>query len=306
MKINRTMSSYHQPVLLKECIEGLQLKKGGIYVDATFGGGGHSKEILKSEKEIKLYAFDQDEDATANVPDDERLVFVKQNFRYLNKYLKLYNTKKIDGILLDLGISSYQIDTPERGFSIRFDGPLDMRMNNTGDNNAADIINNASVEELQNIFGTYGEIRNARTLAETIVGARENDSMNTIEAFKAAIKNVIRGNENRYLAQVFQALRIAVNDELDALKDLLMQTLELLADGGRLVVLSYHSLEDRLVKNFIKTGNFEGEVKKDFYGNISRPFKLINKKPILASAEEIKENKRARSAKLRIAERILS
>jgi len=300
------MSSYHQPVLLKECIEGLQLKKGGIYVDATFGGGGHSKEILKSEKEIKLYAFDQDEDATANVPDDERLVFVKQNFRYLNKYLKLYNTKKIDGILLDLGISSYQIDTPERGFSIRFDGPLDMRMNNTGDNNAADIINNASVEELQNIFGTYGEIRNARTLAETIVGARENDSMNTIEAFKAAIKNVIRGNENRYLAQVFQALRIAVNDELDALKDLLMQTLELLAEGGRLVVLSYHSLEDRLVKNFIKTGNFEGEVKKDFYGNISRPFKLINKKPILASAEEIKENKRARSAKLRIAERILS
>ena len=305
MKINRTMSNYHQPVLLKECIEGLQLKEGGVYVDATFGGGGHSKEILKSKKDIKLYAFDQDEDTLANVPDDERIVFVKQNFRYLNKYLKLYNTEKIDGILLDLGISSYQIDTPGRGFSIRFNGPLDMRMNNADGNDAANIINNYSSKELQGIFGEYGEIRNAKTLAEAIIGARASKSIDTIEDFKLAIKDVIRGNENRYLAQVFQAIRIAVNDELGALKDVLMQTLDVLSNGGRLVVMSYHSLEDRLVKNFVKTGNFEGDLDKDFYGNVTRPFKLITKKPMQTGENEIKENKRARSAKLRIAERIL-
>lgn len=297
------MSEYHVPVMLQECIDGLNIKKDGTYVDVTFGGGGHSREILKHLGDKgTLVAFDQDADAQQNLIDDERFVFVDQNFRYLKNFCRLHGAIPADGILADLGVSSYQFDQAERGFSIRFDAELDMRMNQLGELTAKDVVNNYTAAELHRIFGIYGEIQNAKSLAETIVTARLNAPIVTIADLKNAINNRIpRGKENKYLAQVFQALRIEVNQELEALKDFLTQSAEVLAVGGRLVVMSYHSLEDRLVKNFIAKGKFSGELEKDLYGNDNRPFDAVSRGAITASADEISNNNRARSAKLRIA-----
>lgn len=297
------MSEYHVPVMLNECIEALDIKKDGTYVDVTFGGGGHSREILKHLGEGgRLLAFDQDADAQQNLIDDERFVFIDQNFRYLKNFSRLHGAIPVDGILADLGVSSYQFDQAERGFSIRFDAELDMRMNQLGDLTAKDVVNNYTAAELHRIFGVYGEIQNAKSLAETIVTARLNAPIVTIADLKNAISNRIpRGKENKYLAQVFQALRIEVNQELEALKEFLVQSAEVLAVGGRLVVMSYHSLEDRLVKNFIAKGKFSGEVEKDLYGNNNKPLDAVSRGAITASDEEIKGNNRARSAKLRIA-----
>jgi 16S rRNA (cytosine1402-N4)-methyltransferase len=297
------MSTYHNPVMLQECIEGLNIKKDGTYVDVTFGGGGHSKEILKHlGKNGRLLAFDQDADAQQNLIDDDRFEFIDQNFRYLKNFCRLHNAIPVDGILADLGVSSYQFDQAERGFSIRFDAELDMRMNQSSDLSAKEVVNNYSEAELHRIFGIYGEIQNAKSLANTIVTARLNAPIITI----ADLKNVIsaripKGKENKYLAQVFQALRIEVNQELEALKDFLIQTADVLATGGRLVIMSYHSLEDRLVKNFIAKGKFSGEVEKDFFGNDQKPFDAVSRGAITATEEEIFSNNRARSAKLRIA-----
>jgi 16S rRNA (cytosine1402-N4)-methyltransferase len=297
------MSNYHTPVMLQECIEALDIKKDGTYVDVTFGGGGHSREIMKHlGKNGRLLAFDQDADAQQNMIDDERFEFIDQNFRYLKNFSRLHGAIPVDGILADLGVSSYQFDQPERGFSIRFDAELDMRMNQSSELSAKAVVNNYSEADLHRIFGIYGEIQNAKSLANTIATARLNKPINTV----ADLKNVIaaripKGKENKYLAQVFQALRIEVNQELEALKDFLNQTAEVLATGGRLVIMSYHSLEDRLVKNFIAKGKFSGEVEKDFFGNDQKPFDALSRGAITASEDEIKENNRARSAKLRIA-----
>lgn len=296
---------YHRPVLLKESINGLAIKPDGVYVDATFGGGGHSAEILKQLSSGKLVAFDQDDDAMNNKFDDERFIFVNSNFIFLKNFLMFYKVMPVDGILADLGISSYQIDEPSRGFSTRFDGALDMRMNNNIDLDAGKVINNYSENELKEIFSKYGEIRNSGKLASVLINKRKEKRITTTEELKNAIRScVIKKNENKYFAQVFQAIRIEVNDELGALKKFLKETANVLKPGGRLVVISYHSLEDRLVKNFMKSGNFKGEIKKDFYGNPQIDFKLINKKPIIPAEAEIKVNKRARSAKLRIAEKL--
>lgn len=297
------MSNYHVPVMLQQCIDALAIKPEGTYVDVTFGGGGHSAEMLKNlGEEGRLLAFDQDEDAKRNVPDDDRFVFIDQNFRYLKNYCRLYDAIPVDGILADLGVSSHQFDRAERGFSMRFDADLDMRMNQSAELTARKIINNYSEEDLHRIFGMYGELHNAKTLAKTVVMARLNQPVNTIAELKNAIKNLIpRGKENKYLAQVFQALRIEVNQELEALQDFLTQSAEVLISGGRLVVMSYHSLEDRLVKNFIAKGKFRGEVEKDFFGNDQKPFDAVSRGAITASEEEINRNNRARSAKLRIA-----
>jgi len=296
---------YHNPVLLKECIEGLKINPAGIYVDVTFGGGGHSKEILKHLTTGKLFAFDQDEDAVKNKINDERFVLVKQNFKYLKNMLRMYQALPIDGLLADLGVSSHQFDIAERGFSIRFDeAKLDMRMDKNVKQTAADILNTSEEEELKNIFKLYGEIDNAGSLARLITHARKEKKMETVGDLKQVIEKVVkRGRENKYYAQVFQALRIEVNKEMEALKELLTQSLEVLKPGGRLVVISYHSLEDRLVKNIMRSGKFEGEVEKDFFGNQLTPFTQITRKPITPSDEEITENNRARSAKLRIAEK---
>lgn len=295
---------YHNPVLLKECIEGLNINPAGIYVDVTFGGGGHSREILKHLTTGKLYAFDQDDDAVKNKIDDERFVLIKQNFRYLKNFLKMYNALPIDGLLADLGVSSHQFDEAERGFSIRFNAKLDMRMDQNGKQTAADVLNTYSEEELKRIFKLYGEVDNAGYLASIIFHNRKDKHIDTVNDLKVMItKCVKKGRENQYYAQVFQALRIEVNKELDVLQELLTQSLEVLKPGGRLVVISYHSLEDRLVKNIMRSGKFEGEVEKDFYGNQLTPFKQITKKPIVPSAEENEINSRARSAKLRIAEK---
>lgn len=296
---------YHNPVLLKECIEGLNIDPAGTYVDVTFGGGGHSREILKHLTTGKLYAFDQDADAEQNKIDDERFVLVRQNFRYMKNYLKMYNALPVDGILADLGISSHQIDVPERGFSTRFEGPLDMRMDQKGQVTAADVLNNYEEDKLKRMFSEYGEVENSNRLARTIVAARAERPIGTIDELKVAIKSCLkRGKENQYYAQVFQALRIEVNSEMVALKEMLMQTPDVLKQEGRLVVISYHSLEDRLVKNFIRSGKFEGDAEKDFYGNVLTPLKAVNRKPIIPTDEEIKNNSRARSAKLRIAEKV--
>jgi 16S rRNA (cytosine1402-N4)-methyltransferase len=297
------MSSYHTPVMLKECLEGLNIRPDGTYVDVTFGGGGHSKAILgKLGKNGRLLAFDQDADAQQNIIDDDRFEFIDQNFRYLKNFCRLHNAIPVDGILADLGVSSYQFDQAERGFSIRFDAELDMRMNRSGKLSAKEVINSYSEAELHRIFGIYGEIQNAKSLARTIVTARLNGSINTVADLKNVITGLIpRGKENKYLAQVFQALRIEVNQELEALKDFLIQSAEVLITGGRLVVMSYHSLEDRLVKNFIAKGKFSGELEKDIYGNNQRPFDSVSRGAITASEDEIKKNNRARSAKLRIA-----
>lgn len=297
--------SYHRPVLLKEAIAALQIKPDGIYVDVTYGGGGHSKEILKQlGANGKLVAFDQDADAADNIVQDERLLFVNQNFKYLKKYLKALGAFPIDGILADLGVSSYQFDTPERGFSFRFDTKLDMRMSKDLEYSAKDILMNYSEAELLKIFSEYGEVRNSKTLAAKIVEARKTQPFETVNDFLQAIDSVIIGIKNKYLAQVFQALRIAVNEEIQVLEQLLQQASESLKPEGKLVVISYHSLEDRMVKNFIKTGNIKGEIEKDVFGNYEKPFHVITKKPVEASEAEVKENPRARSAKMRVASKI--
>jgi len=297
------MSKYHTPVMLQECIEGLNIRPGGTYVDVTFGGGGHSREILKHlGKDGQLLAFDQDTDAQQNLIADDRFTFIDQNFRYLKNFVRLHDALPVNGILADLGVSSYQFDQAERGFSIRFDAGLDLRMNQSSDLSAKEVVNNYSEAELHRIFGIYGEIQNAKSLANTIVTARLNAPIITVADLKNAISaRIPKGKENKYLAQVFQALRIEVNQELEALKDFLIQSAEVLVSGGRLVVMSYHSLEDRLVKNFIAKGKFSGEVEKDFYGNDQKPFDAVSRGAITASANEIEENNRARSAKLRIA-----
>ena len=297
------MTDYHSPVMLRECIEGLDIKPDGIYVDVTFGGGGHSREILKNlSAKGRLLAFDQDADAQNNIPKDDRLTFIDQNFRYLKNNCRLQGAMPVDGILADLGVSSHQFDQPERGFSIRFDAELDMRMDQSTTLTAKEVINTYSEEDLHKIFGIYGEIKNAKTLAKTICTARLNGAINTVADLKQAIaKQTPKGKENKYLAQVFQALRIEVNQELEALREFLEQSVEVLKPGGRLVVMSYHSLEDRLVKNFIATGKFRGEVEKDFFGNPIKPLDAVTRKAVTASAEEISQNNRARSAKLRIA-----
>ena len=293
--------------MLSECMDGLNIKPEGIYVDVTFGGGGHSLKILEQLREGRLIAFDQDEDAKKQADNiqSRSFTFCQENFRYMKQYLKLNGVTKVDGILADLGISSHQIDSPERGFSTRFDGPLDMRMNKKAGVTAAKLLNEYSGDKLHKIFGMYGEVKNAKTLARAIDQQRvikkfesNNDLISVLKALAP------RGREFKYYAQVFQALRIEVNQELEALEDFLMQCAEIMNKDGRLVVMSYHSLEDRMVKNFINTGKVYGELEKDFYGNPIRPFKAINRKPLEASEEEVKENNRARSAKLRIAEKI--
>lgn len=297
------MTDYHKPVMLQECIEGLAVRSDGVYVDVTFGGGGHSREILKRlGSKGRLLAFDQDADARRNIPDDGRLTFIDQNFRYLKNYCRLNNAVPVDGILADLGVSSHQFDQPERGFSTRFDADLDMRMDQSSALTAKEVLNSYSEEDLHRIFGMYGEIKNAKSLARTVVTARLNAPIETVSRFKEVIHGLIpRGKENKYMAQVFQALRIEVNQELEALQEFLEQATDILKKGGRLVVMSYHSLEDRLVKNYINTGKFRGEVEKDFFGNPVKPLTALTRKPVTASEEEIKLNNRARSARLRIA-----
>jgi 16S rRNA (cytosine1402-N4)-methyltransferase len=296
---------YHEAVLLKESIEGLEIKSGGVYVDATFGGGGHASEILKKIGKGSLIAFDQDEDALKNKPDDKRLILINQNFRYMKNFLKLYRATPVDGILADLGISSHQIDVAERGFSVRFEGKLDLRMNRRKSLTAARIINEYSVKRLMDIFLNYGELSNAAKIATEIERVRLKQTIQTTKQLQEAVLLCVpRGQENKFFAKMFQALRIEVNDEMEALKDLLAQSVDLLRSGGRIVIISYHSLEDRLVKNFFKSGNFEGNVEKDFYGIPKTSFRLITKKPVTPGEEEIQRNGRARSAKLRIAEKI--
>lgn len=297
---------YHIPVMLQECVDALHIRPGGVYVDVTFGGGGHSKEILKKlGPDGKLYAFDQDPDALRNAIDDDRFQLIHQNFRFLKNNLRLHGIKHVDGILADLGVSSHQFDDAERGFSIRYDADLDMRMDQVADLDAQKIVNSYAEDELHRIFGMYGEIQNAKSLAKTIVTARLSSPIRSVAELKEVIKRLVpKGKEHKYHAQVFQALRIEVNQELEALQEFLEQTIPVLRSGGRLVVMSYHSLEDRLVKNFMVKGKFRGEVEKDFYGNEIKPFQVISRKAITASEEEIKINNRARSAKLRIAEKI--
>ncbi len=297
---------YHNPVLLNKSIEGLNISKNGVYVDATFGGGGHSRLILSRLGEAgSLVVFDQDSDAEANKPDDSRLIFVNQNFRYLKNFLRLYDKIPVDGILADLGVSSHQFDEADRGFSIRKDGPLDMRMSNRQTQSAADVVNTYSEDELNNIFRLYGEIKNSRCMAKLIVEKRNEQAFETtFQLIRAVEKCIPPTRMNKMLAMLFQAIRIEVNQELEALKLFLEQSAEVLKPGGRLVVISYHSLEDRLVKNFIKTGNFEGKVQKDFFGNKLVDFKAVVNKAIVPDEAEIEQNSRARSAKLRIAEKI--
>ncbi len=297
---------YHRPVLLEESVDALAIKPDGVYVDVTFGGGGHSSLIVSKLTTGKLYSFDQDRDAEeqAKKITNPAFNFVKANFRDLKKYLRLHRVTAIDGLLADLGVSSHQFNVAERGFSTRFDGPLDMRMDPQSELSASDVVNTYSEEQLHRIFGMYGEVKNAKTLAKLIVGQRARKPIETIGDFKQAISSCTpKGKENKYLAQVFQALRIEVNDELKALEEMLEQAAELLKPGGRLVVISYHSLEDRLVKNFIAKGKFFGEVEKDLFGNEIRPLDAVNRKPITPTDQELLENSRSRSAKLRIAEK---
>ena len=300
-------STYHVPVMLSECLEGLQIQPDGIYVDVTFGGGGHSRAILEKLTTGRLLVFDQDPDAVTNAlefKDDERFTFIPANFRHLKRYLKLNKAPHVNGILADLGVSSHQINTPERGFSTRFDADLDMRMNPNTEKTAREVLKTRSAGELQRILGMYGEVTNARTAAEAIIAARYNTPIETVNDLKSILMRYApKHRENKYFAQVFQALRIEVNDELAVLEEFLTQVPEVLAPDGRLVVMSYHSLEDRLVKNYIQKGKFYGEVEKDFYGNEIKPLKSVTRKPIEASEEEVAVNPRARSAKLRVAEK---
>lgn len=296
---------YHNPVLATEAIEALNIQAGGTYVDATFGGGGHARLILQAlDENARLIGFDQDEDAKRNALDDPRFTFVPHNFRFLRRFLRLHDAVEVDGILADLGVSSHQLNEAERGFSFRFDTQLDMRMNQQGERSAADVLATYTEAELQNMFGTLGEVRNSRTLAQAIVRERQVRPMRSISDLLAVLDPLVRGQRNRYLAQVFQALRMEVNDEVGALQDFLEQSLQVLKPGGRLVVIAYHSIEDRMVKNFIKTGKVDGEMEQDFYGNITRPFEVITKKAMLPSEIEIKANPRSRSAKMRVAAKL--
>ncbi|MBJ6118544.1 16S rRNA (cytosine(1402)-N(4))-methyltransferase RsmH [Pontibacter sp. BT310] len=295
---------YHRPVMLEESVDALAIKPDGVYVDVTFGGGGHSALIVSRLTTGKLYSFDQDRDAEEQSKKLEgpNFQFVRANFRDLKKYLRLHRVKEVDGILADLGVSSHQFNEGSRGFSTRFDGPLDMRMDYDQGNSAKEVVENYSEEQLHRIFGIYGEVKNAKTLARTIVEQRARKPIETIEDFKQAIRSCTpKGKENKYLAQVFQALRIEVNDEMKALEEMLVQAAEVLKPGGRLAVISYHSLEDRLVKNFIAKGKFFGEVEKDLFGNEIKPLDAVSRKPVVPTEEELLINSRSRSAKLRIA-----
>lgn len=306
-KKGRTMNNvYHVPVMLSACIEGLHIRPEGTYVDVTFGGGGHSRAIMEAlGPEGRLIGFDQDPDAVRNAIQDPRFTMVHHNFRFLKNYLRLHGVTEVDGIIADLGISSHQIDAPERGFSTRFDAELDMRMDQISDLNAKKVVNEYSEEELHRIFGMYGEIKNARTLAAAILSARVETPIHTVQQLKdIAIRLAPKGRANKYMAQLFQAIRIEVNIEMQALEEFLLQSIEVLKPQGRLVVMSYHSLEDRLVKNFMAKGKFKGEVEKDFFGNEIKPLKLVTRKAVTASEVEIANNPRARSAKLRVAEKI--
>jgi 16S rRNA (cytosine1402-N4)-methyltransferase len=299
---------YHKPALLHESIDGLYIKPKGSYVDLTFGGGGHSREVLKKlGKNGRLVAFDQDQDAFANAPDDKRLIFVMANFRYLRNYLRYYAIDKVDGILADLGISSHQIDQPERGFSFNSNAALDMRMDVRSVMTASRLLNEAPREELMRIFRSYGELSNAAAITSAVIEAREMAAIETTRDLEGVLKRFIpRQQPSKFLAKVYQALRIEVNREMEALGEMLLQTAGCMKPGGRLVVITYHSIEDRIVKNYMRSGNLDGQIEKDFYGNIHSPWKLVNRSVITPSEEEIKENNRARSAKLRIAERIES
>ena len=296
---------YHKPVLLTQSVDGLAIRTSGVYVDATFGGGGHSREILRRlGPEGRLFAFDQDEDALANKPEDDRLMLIGENFRYMKRFLKFYGILKVDGILADFGISSHQIDVPERGFSTRFDSALDMRMSRRADRSAGEVLNTYTFEQLRDVMLRYGELKRAPRIAGTIVRARETAPLQTTGQLNELVRPLLqRGKENKELAQLYQAIRMEVNQETAALEEFLLQTPELVKPGGRLSLISYHSLEDRLVKRFIRSGKFEGEVEKDFYGNPLVPFRAVGKLQV-PDAAECSVNPRARSAKLRIAERV--
>ena len=299
--------SYHLPVLLQETLDGLDIQPEGVYVDCTFGGGGHSRGILERlGPKGKLFVFDQDSDARRNLPDDNRITFLPHNFRHLGRFLRLHATPAVNGILADLGVSSHQFDQPERGFSFRFEGDLDMRMDQRQTQTAFDIVNTYSEQQLHKLFEQYGEVTNAKTLARTIVQLRRSVSLKTIPNFKTALNGVVKGNPNKYFAQVFQALRIEVNDELGALKEMLQQVPGLLLPGGRIAMITFHSLEDRLVKNFLKKGSFEDEDQSNPFGQSTAPplLKAITKKPVTATDIELRQNPRSRSAKLRIAQRL--
>jgi len=299
---------YHQPVMLQECIEGLDLARGGVFVDATFGGGGHSKAIVQNMPAgSHLYGFDQDAEAKANAAQlpPQAFTFIAANFKLLKRYLKLHGVTQVNGILADLGVSSHQIDSPNRGFSTRFDGTLDMRMDQNASVDAHQVVNTYQEAELHKLLGQYGEVRNAKTLARAIVSARTNAPLNTTQDLLNVLQKLApRGKEHKYYAQVFQAIRIEVNQELEVLESFLTQCVDVLQPGGRLVVMSYHSLEDRLVKRFFQSGNLSGEVEKDFYGNPVKPLEAVNKKPLSATEQEISQNPRARSARLRVATKL--
>ena len=304
--MNSDSLTYHVPVLLNESVDGLNIKAGGVYVDVTFGGGGHSKEILSRLPEgARLFSFDQDADAERNIIADDKFTFVRSNFRYIKNFMRYHEVDGIDGVLADLGVSSHHFDDSERGFSFRFDGKLDMRMNQRAGKTAADIVNTCEEEALADLFYLYGELKNSRKIASAIVKARSTKALRTIEDLLNIVKPMFgREREKKELAKVFQALRIEVNQEMDALKEMLLAATELLNPGGRLSVITYHSLEDRIVKNLMKTGNCEGKEDKDFFGRSSSPYRLINNKVIVPDADEQERNPRSRSAKLRIAEKI--
>lgn len=303
--MNRIEPTYHVPVLLKESVDGMNIRPDGIYVDMTFGGGGHSREILsRLGSNGRLLGFDQDEDAESNIVDDSRFTFVRSNFRFLHNFLRYHNIEQVDAILADLGVSSHHLDDSERGFSFRFEGALDMRMNKRGGCTAADVVNTYEEERLADIFYLYGELKNSRKLASVIAKARSTQPIRTIGEFLEIVKPLFgREREKKELAKVFQALRIEVNQEMEALKEMLYAATAALKSGGRLSVITYHSLEDRMVKNIMKTGNVEGKAETDFFGNLQTPFRLVNSKVIVPSQEEIERNPRSRSAKLRIAEK---
>ena len=305
MKKEQEELTYHVPVLLKESVDGMNIRPGGTYVDVTFGGGGHSREILsRLEKGGRLLGFDQDEDAERNIVNDPHFTFVRSNFRYLHNFLRYHEIEKVDAILADLGVSSHHFDDSERGFSFRFDGALDMRMNKRAGLTAADVLNTYDEERLADLFYLYGELKNSRKLASVFVKSRASGQIKSIGEFLEIINPLFgREREKKELAKVFQALRIEVNQEMEALKEMLLAATEALKPGGRLVVITYHSLEDRMVKNIMKTGNVEGKATQDFFGNLQTPFKLVNNKVIVPNEEEIERNPRSRSAKLRIAEK---
>jgi 16S rRNA (cytosine1402-N4)-methyltransferase len=299
-------TGYHVPVLLHETIEGLAIRPDGVYVDCTFGGGGHSAAILVQLNENgKLYVFDQDEDAAKNVPDDKRVVFIQQNFRHIQRFLRLQDVAKVDGILADLGVSSHQFDEADRGFSIRFNADMDMRMDRRQSVTAFEVLQQYGETQLHKLFEQYGEVTNAKTLAKTIVSVRNVVSLKTIDGFKNAVRDVVKGNPNKYFAQVFQALRMEVNEEIQVLKEMLEQSVSLLNPGGRIAIITFHSIEDRVVKNFFREGSFE-EIEENPFINTQRQeiFKVITRKPVTAGQDELKNNSRSRSAKLRVAERL--